>query len=178
MGSIGDVGHSKGQAQWGNGPRGSGDPGEALPTVEKTLELARGPSELAEDASELARVGAEHYGSLARHWGRFWGGRGSLDDARRSREWVVTDPNHLISAYFQALQSAKQKLSAFGININNPEFKDVLLMHLDKSFHSVCLNILAQSPKPDLAKIKVMLTSSTATDSVTIGSEGASAAQG
>ncbi|KAG5718751.1 hypothetical protein E4T56_gene2632 [Termitomyces sp. T112] len=43
-----------GQTWWGNGPRGSGDPGEALLTAEKTLELARRLSELAEDALELA----------------------------------------------------------------------------------------------------------------------------
>ncbi|KAG5351729.1 hypothetical protein C0989_005130 [Termitomyces sp. Mn162] len=66
------------------------------------------------------------------------------------------DPDHPISTYLQALQSAKQKLSAFGVNIDNTKFKD--------------------SPKLDLAKIKVMLTSSTATDPVTIESERASAA--
>ncbi|KAG6895668.1 hypothetical protein C0992_013383 [Termitomyces sp. T32_za158] len=88
------------------------------------------------------------------------------------------DPDRPISAYIQALQSARQKLAAFGVNIDDNEFKDVLLMHLNDSFHTICLNILAQSSEPDLAKIKVMLTSSTAADPVTIKLEGANAARG
>ncbi|KAG6896387.1 hypothetical protein C0992_008625 [Termitomyces sp. T32_za158] len=51
-------------------------------------------------------------------------------------------------------------------------------MHLNDSFHTICLNILAQSSKPNLAKIKVMFTNSTAADPVTIKLEGANAAQG
>ncbi|KAG5350044.1 hypothetical protein C0989_000492 [Termitomyces sp. Mn162] len=83
------------------------------------------------------------------------------------------DPDCPISTYLQALQSAKQKLYAFGISIDDTKFKDVLLMHIDKSFYAVCLNILTQFPEPDLVKIKVMLTSTMATDFVTIKSEGA-----
>ncbi|KAG5339297.1 hypothetical protein C0989_004906 [Termitomyces sp. Mn162] len=74
------------------------------------------------------------------------------------------------------LQSTKQKLAAFGVQIDNTKFKNVLLMHLNDFFHTVCLSILAQSPEPDLAKIKEMLARSTATDSVTIKSEDALAA--
>ena len=98
--------------------------------------------------------------------------------AREEFYQIHHDSDCPISAYLQALQSAKQKLAAFGVTIDDTEFKDVLLMHLDDSFHAVRLNILAQSPEPDLAKIKVMLASSTAADPVTIKLEGANAVRG
>ncbi|KNZ78746.1 hypothetical protein J132_10234 [Termitomyces sp. J132] len=65
---------------------------------------------------------------------------------------VQYEPSCPIFVYIQALQSTKQKLTAFGVQIDNTNFKDVLLI----------------LPNPDLAKIKVMLASSAATDSVTI----------
>lgn len=91
---------------------------------------------------------------------------------------ITHDPSRPISAYLQSLQAAKQKLAAYGVKIEDTEFKDVLLMRLDESFHPVRFSILSQSPEPDLAKIKVMLTSSTAADPISIKLEGAYAARG
>ncbi|KNZ81097.1 hypothetical protein J132_03088 [Termitomyces sp. J132] len=54
----------------------------------------------------------------------------------------------------KALQSVKQKLAAFGVQINNTKFKNVFLMHLNDSFHTVCLSILTQTPKSNFVKIK------------------------
>ncbi|KAG5718065.1 hypothetical protein E4T56_gene14069 [Termitomyces sp. T112] len=74
---------------------------------------------------------------------------------------VQYEPSCPIFVYIQALQSTKQKLTALGVQIDNTNFKDVLI-HLDDSFHT----------------IKVMLASSAATDSVTIKLEDALVAQG
>ncbi|KNZ78760.1 hypothetical protein J132_10248 [Termitomyces sp. J132] len=60
---------------------------------------------------------------------------------------VQYEPSCPIFVYIQALQSTKQKLTAFGVQIDNTNFKDVLI-HLEDSFHTVCLSILTQSPKP------------------------------
>ncbi|KAF5373997.1 hypothetical protein D9615_009925 [Tricholomella constricta] len=117
--------------------------------------------------------------------------------AARSEFYDIThDPSRPITSYIQSLQSAKQKLAALNVKIDDTEFKDVLLMHLDESFHSVRLhvdrarrpvavdvrimgrfcvqrgavliNVLAQTTEPDLDKIKSMLASSTAADPVSV----------
>ncbi|KAG6806665.1 hypothetical protein H0H92_010458, partial [Tricholoma furcatifolium] len=98
--------------------------------------------------------------------------------ARKEFYDVFHDTSRPISAFIQSLLSARRKLEAFGVKIDDTEFKDVLLMNLDESFHAIRLNILAQSPEPDLEKVKVMLASSTSADSVSVKLEGANAARG
>ncbi|KAG6819080.1 hypothetical protein H0H92_002345, partial [Tricholoma furcatifolium] len=93
--------------------------------------------------------------------------------ARKEFYDVFHDTSRPISTFIQSLLSARRKLEAF-----DTEFKDVLLMNLDESFHAIRLNILAQSPEPDLEKVKVMLASSTSADSVSVKLEGANAARG
>ncbi|KAG6815912.1 hypothetical protein H0H87_010315 [Tephrocybe sp. NHM501043] len=118
-------------------------------------------------------------------------GQISILSAEEKREWDISDEKlseyiygqvsdeyqHLIKdsetgspAWKMALQSAKQKLTTFGVTINNTEFKDVLLMNFADFFHTICLNILTQLTEPDLTKIKAMLTSSSATDHISIKS--------
>ncbi|KAF5374694.1 hypothetical protein D9615_008924 [Tricholomella constricta] len=85
-------------------------------------------------------------------------------NARAEFYAITHDPDRSIHAYLEALQSARRKMEALGCKVDDTEFKDVLLMHLDTTFHSVQLNILAQTAEPELAKIKSMLNSSTAAD--------------
>ncbi|KAG5719972.1 hypothetical protein E4T56_gene6864 [Termitomyces sp. T112] len=83
----------------------------------------------------------------------------------------------VLKAHFKKSTIGNQMIAhAAFYQIDNTKFKNVLLMHLNDFFHTVCLSILAQSPEPDLAKIKEMLASSAATDPVNIKSEDALAA--
>jgi hypothetical protein len=59
-------------------------------------------------------------------------------------------------------------MEALGCKIEDIEFKDVLLMHLDESFHAARISILTQSVEPSLDDIKRILTSSTSANNVTI----------
>ncbi|KAG6808136.1 hypothetical protein H0H92_005288, partial [Tricholoma furcatifolium] len=103
--------------------------------------------------------------------------RGTKDKASIARKLPpMPKSSEFISLTLE--RCARQKLEAFGVKIDDTEFKDVLLMNLDESFHAIRLNILAQSPEPDLEKVKVMLTSSTSADSVSVKLEGANAARG
>lgn len=81
----------------------------------------------------------------------------------RSEFYAIThDPSRPIEFYIQSLQASKKKMEALGCKVDDTEFKDVLLMHLDPSFHSVCVNILAQKTEPTLDDVKAILTSSAA----------------
>ena len=62
----------------------------------------------------------------------------------------------------------RKKLESLGCKINDIEFKDILLMHLDSSYHSVCTTILAQKTEPSLDDIKSILTSSAAADIIEV----------
>jgi len=57
--------------------------------------------------------------------------------ARRELYDIVHDVSKSISHYVQSLLAARQKLEAFGCKIDDTEFKDVLLMHLHSSLHSI-----------------------------------------
>lgn len=81
--------------------------------------------------------------------------------AARSEFYAIThDPSRPIDFYIQALQAARAKMTALGCKIEDMEFKDVLLMHLDPSFHAVRTNILAVATEPELDDVKRILTSS------------------
>ena len=81
-------------------------------------------------------------------------------NARLALYEVTHDPSLPITVYFHALESAKSTLSALGVQIDDTEFKDVLLMRLHPSYHSIRLSICAQTTEPNLTNIKALLTSS------------------
>jgi hypothetical protein len=79
-------------------------------------------------------------------------------NARREFYSITHDPSVSIEVYFQALLAARSKLKALGVDIDDTEFKDVLLMHLHTDFQHVRASILAQKEEPSLDDIKTMLT--------------------
>lgn len=92
--------------------------------------------------------------------------------AARSEFYEIThDPSRPIEFYIQSLQASKRKMEALGCKIDDTEFKDVLLMHLDPSFHPVRINILTQKAEPTLDDIKSILTSSATANDVMVKSE-------
>ena len=78
-------------------------------------------------------------------------------NARREFYSITHDPSGPIEIYFQALLAAKSKLKALGVDVDDMEFKDVLLMHLHSDFYHVRASILAQKNEPSLDDIKTML---------------------
>jgi hypothetical protein len=79
-------------------------------------------------------------------------------NARKEFYSITHDPTSPIEVYFQALLTAKSKLKALGVDIDDMEFKDVLLIHLHPDFHHVRASVLAQKTEPSLEDIKTMLT--------------------
>jgi len=80
--------------------------------------------------------------------------------ARENFYSVTHDPSKPIDFYIQSLKAAKSKLSALGVQVDDTEFMDVLLMHLDPSFYTIRTTILTQKD-PTLEDIITILTSST-----------------
>lgn len=85
--------------------------------------------------------------------------------AREQFYSITHDPSKPIDFYIQSLKAAKRKMSALGVKVDDTEFMDVLLMHLDPSFHSIRTTILTQKD-PTLDQIISLLTSSTSADMV------------
>jgi hypothetical protein len=83
--------------------------------------------------------------------------------ARQDFYSITHDPSKPITFYIQSLTAAKRKLSALGVKIEDTEFIDVLLMHLDPSFYSIRTTILVQKD-PTLEQVTTILTSSTSAD--------------
>ncbi|RDB20702.1 hypothetical protein Hypma_012325 [Hypsizygus marmoreus] len=80
--------------------------------------------------------------------------------ARADLYSIIHDPELPIDKYIQSLTTARKRLKDLGCAIDNTEFIDVLLMHLDSSFHPVRAYILAQKTEPDLETVKSMLVGS------------------
>ena len=110
--------------------------------------------------------GKEAWNALKKHFEHST--MGHRMNARKEFYDIIHDPSKSIEFYIQSLTSAQKKLSSLGVTIEDKEFKDVLLMHLDPSFYSVRTTILAQKAEPTLDDIKSILTSSTAADEVTV----------
>ncbi|KAF5341134.1 hypothetical protein D9611_005851 [Ephemerocybe angulata] len=87
---------------------------------------------------------------------------------------VVHDPSSPVSVYFHALESAKSSLAALNVVIDDTEFKDILLMRLDPSYHPIRLSILSQKPEPSLSDIKSLLV--TASSVIGVKNEDSSSA--
>lgn len=66
-------------------------------------------------------------------------------------------PYMSIPAYIQALTVARARLQAFGCDVTDTEFIDVLLMNLNESFSMPRATILAQKHEPDIEAVKAML---------------------
>ena len=81
---------------------------------------------------------------------------------------ITHDPSKPITFYVKSLLDAQKKLESLSCKIDDIEFKDVLLMHLNSSYHSVHTTILAQKTEPSLDDIKSILTSSAAADIVEV----------
>jgi hypothetical protein len=84
--------------------------------------------------------------------------------ARQKFYAVTHDTSKPVDFYIQALSTASRRLAAVGIKIDDTEFKDVLLMNLDSSFHPIRTTILAQKTEPTLEEVKTLLTSSTSAE--------------
>lgn len=106
--------------------------------------------------------GAAAYQALKAHFQRST--MGLRMQARKELYAVVHDPSKPVSFYIQALTSAKQKLVALGCTVEETEFKDLLLMNLDPSFHPIRTTLLAQKTEPTLDDMKSLLTSSTSAE--------------
>lgn len=83
--------------------------------------------------------------------------------AREQFYSITHDTSKPIDFYIQSLTAAKRKLSALGVKVDDTEFMDVLLMHLDPSFYPIRTTILAQK-EPTLEQVITLLTSSTSAD--------------
>ncbi|KZV86516.1 hypothetical protein EXIGLDRAFT_577386, partial [Exidia glandulosa HHB12029] len=70
--------------------------------------------------------------------------------AREEFYAVEHDISLPIDAYIHAVTEAKARLTALGVTISDDEFKDVLLMRLDPSFHAIRTNIVTQRTEPKL----------------------------
>ncbi|MGH7240018.1 MAG: hypothetical protein ACREHG_08120 [Candidatus Saccharimonadales bacterium] len=93
--------------------------------------------------------------------------RSTMGQRMKAREEfyaVKHDPSKPIDLYIQELTAAKKKLKTLGHNIEDTEFKDVLLLQLHPSFLSVRTTILSQKDEPSLNDIKMILLSSTSAD--------------
>jgi hypothetical protein len=106
--------------------------------------------------------GAEAWKKLKAHFQKST--MGNRMQARKELYAVEHDPSRPVDFYIQAMTSAKKKLTALGCNVEDTEFKDILLMNLHTSFHPIRTNILAQSTEPTLDEMKTLLTSSTSAD--------------
>ena len=106
--------------------------------------------------------GKDAWAALKKHFERST--MGYRMTARKEFYEITHDPSKPIDFYIQSLTSAQKKLKSLGVTIDGTEFKDVLLMHLDSSFHSVRTTILAQTAEPTLDDVKSILTSSTAAE--------------
>lgn len=84
--------------------------------------------------------------------------------ARQQFYTVAHDPSKPIAFYIQAITAASRKLTALGINLEETEIKDVLLMNLDSSYHPIRTTILAQKTEPTLDEVKQLLNSSTSAE--------------
>ncbi|RDB28082.1 hypothetical protein Hypma_001563 [Hypsizygus marmoreus] len=83
---------------------------------------------------------------------------------------IIHDPELPINKYIQSLTAAQKKLKNLGCTIDNTEFIDVYLMHLNSLFHPACAYILAQKTELDLEMVKSMLVRSASADLVLIKS--------
>jgi len=106
--------------------------------------------------------GAAAFQALKAHFQRST--MGLRMQARKELYAVVHDPSKPVSFYIQALTSAKQKLAALGCTVEETEFKDLLLMNLDPSFHPIRTTLLAQKIEPTLDDMKSLLNSSTSAE--------------
>ncbi|KZV84677.1 hypothetical protein EXIGLDRAFT_726892 [Exidia glandulosa HHB12029] len=77
--------------------------------------------------------------------------------AREEFYAVEHDISLPIDAYIHAVTEAKARLTALGVTISDDEFKDVLLMRLDPSFHAIRTNIVTQRTEPKLEEVKMLL---------------------
>jgi hypothetical protein len=82
--------------------------------------------------------------------------------ARREFYNINHDPSLPISQYIQAVTTARVKLTAYEVTVEDKEFIDVLLMNLHESYHHVRSSILMEATEPALDRIKNMLTGSAA----------------
>lgn len=89
---------------------------------------------------------------------------GNRMQARKELYAVEHDPSKPVDFYIQSLASARKKLTALGCTVDDMEFKDILLINLHPSFHSIRTNILAQSTEPSLDEMKSLLTSFTSAE--------------
>ncbi|RDB24024.1 hypothetical protein Hypma_008876, partial [Hypsizygus marmoreus] len=69
---------------------------------------------------------------------------------------IIHDPELPIDKYIQSLTAVQKKLKDLECTIDNLKFINVLLMHLDSSFHPVHTYILAQKTEPDLETVPDM----------------------
>ena len=82
--------------------------------------------------------------------------------AREAFYSIKHDPSKPISVYLHEVESAKQVLSNLGCKIDDTELKDVILMNLHSSWHTIRTSILTAKEEPDLADIKSILSGSAA----------------
>ena len=82
--------------------------------------------------------------------------------AREAFYHVQHDPSKSISVYLHEVESAKQVLVNLGCKIDDTELKDVILMNLHSSWHTIRTSILTAKEEPDLADIKSILAGSSA----------------
>jgi len=106
--------------------------------------------------------GADAWKALKAHFEKST--MGHRMQARQQFYDVTHDTSKPVDFYIQALTTASRKLAAIGVKVEDTEFKDVLLMNLDPSFHSIRTTILAQKAEPTLEEVKALLTSSTSAD--------------
>ena len=108
--------------------------------------------------------GVEAWKKLKGHFERST--MGQCIAAREAFYTISHDPSRPITTYIQALLSARKKMEALGCKVEDTEFKDVMLMHLDSSFSAVRTIVLAKVDEPSLEEVKAILSSSSTGDSV------------
>lgn len=86
--------------------------------------------------------------------------------ARREFYEITHDSSRPLSQYIHSVTAAKKKLESLGCTVSDTELKDVLLIHLHSSYDPVRITILAQKTEPSLDDIKIILTSSAASDGI------------
>ena len=80
--------------------------------------------------------------------------------AREDFYRVEHDPTQSIYAYIFAVEKASKALVDLGCKVQETETKDVLLMNLHSSYHTVRTSILTAQKEPSLAEVKSILSGS------------------
>jgi len=136
----------------------------------KPLLASRVPDEHRHLVDELTTVEAA-YKALSDHFQRST--MGSRMTARQELYRITHDPSLHISAYIHAAESARAKLKALGVTIEDQEFKDILLMNLDSSLHFIRTTLLTNKVEPDLQSVKDTLNGASSADQTIVKIEGA-----